>query len=73
MQAEQRYRHAQRSQSLLPHGHGHPLLLGPGLPARGLDLQVDVPVLPQRLQQVLRQGADALVAGYLLQLVQVGD
>lgn len=67
------HRHAKRSQSLLPHGHGHTLLLGPRLPPRRVNLQVDLGVLPQCLQKVLGQRADALITGHLLQLVQVGD
>lgn len=66
------YRHAQCSQGLLPHGHSHSLLLSSRLPARCFNLQVDITVLPQGLQKVLCQSADAFVTGYLLQLVQVG-
>lgn len=69
---QEEYRHAQCSQGLLSHGHSHTLLLSSGLPAGCFNLQVNIAVLPQRLQKVLRQRADAFVAGYLLQLVQVG-
>lgn len=67
------YRHAQSAQSLLPHRHGHALLLSPGLPAGGVNLLVYIRVLPQCLQQVLCQGPNALVTGYLLQFMQVCD
>lgn len=66
------YRHAQSSQGLLPHGHGHPLLLSSGFPASCFNLQVDVSVLPERLQEVLCQSSYAFITGNLLQLVQVG-
>lgn len=66
------YRHAQSSQCLLSHGHGHSLLLSSGFSASCVDLQVDVPVLPERLQEVLRQSSNAFITGNLLQLVQVG-
>lgn len=66
------HRHAQSSQGLLSHGHSHALLLSSGLPAGCFNLQVNVAVLPQRLQKVLCQRPDAFVTGYLLQLVQVG-
>lgn len=66
------YSHAQCSQGLLPHGHSHALLLSSGLPTGCFNLQVDVTVLPQGLQKVLCQSADAFVTGYLLQLMQVG-
>lgn len=67
------YRHAQSSQSLLPHGHGHALLLCPGLPTGCIDLFVHIWVFSQGLQQVLSQGPNALVTGHLLQLVQACD
>lgn len=66
------YRHAQCSQSFLSHGHSHTLLLSSRLPAGCFYLQVDITVLPQRLQKVLRQRANSFITGYLLQLVQVG-
>lgn len=70
---KKQYRHAQCAQGFLSHGHSHTLLLSSRLPAGGFNLQVDITVLPQRLQKVLRQRADAFVTGYLLQLVQVGN
>lgn len=60
------YRHAQSAKSLLPHGHGHALLLCSGLPAGSINLLVHIRVFSQGLQQVLSQGPNALVAGYLL-------
>lgn len=67
------YRHAQSSQSLLPHGHGHALLLCPGLPAGCVNLLVHIWVFSQGLQQVLSQGPNALITGHLLQLMQARD
>lgn len=67
------YRHAQCSQRLLPHGHGHAFLLCPGLPASCVNLLVYIWVFSQGLQQVLSQGSNALVTGYLLQLMQASD
>lgn len=67
------YRHAQCSQRLLSHGHSHPLFLCSGLPAGCFDLEVYITVFPQCLQKVLSQGSYSFIAGYLLQLVQVGN
>lgn len=67
------YRHAQRSQGLLSHGHRHPLFLRPGFPAGCFNLEVYITVFPQGLQKVLSKGSYSFIAGYLLQLVQVGN
>lgn len=64
--ARRLYRHAQSAQSLLPHGHGHALLLCSGLPAGCINLLVHIRVFSQGLQQVLSQGTNALVTGHLL-------
>lgn len=66
VETQRPYRHAQSAQSLLPHGHGHALLLCPGLPAGRINLLVHIRVFSKGLQQVLSQGSNALVTGHLL-------